>query len=61
MHFCYQGYGNTKPGVEFNIYQDPEAADIIFRETPNAITVMPYDPIVINKISKVRKLSLIHI
>ncbi len=38
---CFEG-GNTTPAAEFNIYVDPEAADIVFRSGVK-ITQMPLD------------------
>ncbi|WP_323037157.1 nucleoside hydrolase [Pararhodobacter sp.] len=38
---CFEG-GNVTPAAEFNIYVDPEAADIVFRAGVK-LTVMPLD------------------
>lgn len=38
---CFEG-GNTTPAAEFNIYVDPQAADIVFR-SGRPITVFPLD------------------
>jgi len=38
---CFEG-GNVTPAAEFNIYVDPEAADIVFRSGVK-LTVMPLD------------------
>ena len=38
---CFEG-GNTTPAAEFNIYVDPQAADIVFR-CGRPITVFPLD------------------
>ncbi|MDN5786819.1 nucleoside hydrolase [Pseudorhodobacter sp.] len=42
MGGAYFEVGNITPTAEFNIYVDPEAADIVFRSGA-AITVMPLD------------------
>ena len=42
MGGAYFEVGNTTPAAEFNIYVDPDAADIVFRSGAR-ITVMPLD------------------
>ena len=42
MGGAYFEVGNTTPAAEFNIYVDPEAADIVFKSGVK-ITVMPLD------------------
>ena len=42
MGGAYFEVGNTTPAAEFNIYVDPDAADIVFRSGAK-ITVMPLD------------------
>ena len=42
MGGAYFQVGNITPTAEFNIYVDPQAADIVFK-SGTAITVMPLD------------------
>ncbi|CAH1392003.1 unnamed protein product [Nezara viridula] len=48
------GRGNVKPGVEFNIYMDPEAAALVFANVPQTklITLLPLETIEENSYTK---------
>ncbi|CAH1392004.1 unnamed protein product [Nezara viridula] len=50
----YKGRGNVKPGVEFNIYMDPEAAALVFANVPQTklITLLPLETIEENSYTK---------
>ncbi|XP_046404616.1 uncharacterized protein C1683.06c-like isoform X2 [Ischnura elegans] len=39
------GVGNIKPGVEFNFYMDPHAAEIVFNETARPICLVPWETV----------------
>lgn len=43
----YKGRGNISPGVEFNMYMDPEAATFVFSNVPptKLITLLPLETI----------------
>ncbi|XP_046404169.1 pyrimidine-specific ribonucleoside hydrolase RihA-like [Ischnura elegans] len=39
------GVGNVKPGVEFNFYMDPNAAEIVLSETARPICLVPWETV----------------
>ncbi len=50
MGGAVHGRGNVTPAAEFNIFADPEAAAIVFEQTPE-LTLVPWETVLENPVS----------
>lgn len=56
------GLGNVSPGVEFNFYMDPDAANLVLRrasESKTLVTLVPMETCFENDLGKVSVVKLL--